>query len=443
VDDANGKKHSIVIVGAGFTGLAAAYELTRRGLKPLLIEADAEAGGLAGTFRVDGARLERFYHHWFTSDRHLMALIAELGLSARLEFHQVGTGLYYANSLFRLSSPLDVLKFRALSPLGRLRLGLLPLIARTIRSWQELDDLTAAEWLLRICGREVFDLVWRPLLSGKFGDYALQVSAAWFWSKLRLRGGSRDARGRERLVYCAGGFATVIDALVNAITAAGGRIMLAEKATALTARAGRITGVTAGAITYPADGVIVTTALPDAAELMRDVLPEAEVQNLRRIEYLANRCIVLELARPLSGLYWINVNDPGFPFVGIIEHTNFADAADYGGRHMVYLSRYCVQDDPFLRLDLTAATDYAAESLKRMFPDFRRDMIRTAHSWQAPWAQPIVTKGYHRLIPAHETPIAGLYLATMAQVYPEDRGTNYAIRDGRKVAAQLAEFLKG
>src|SRR5579871_1845063 len=121
-DGARGGTRNVIVVGAGFTGLAAAYELARRGHKPLLIEAEAEAGGLAGTFRVDGARLERFYHHWFTSDRHLMELVAELGLTERLAFHQVGTGLYYANSLFRLSSPLDVLKFRALSPLARLRL---------------------------------------------------------------------------------------------------------------------------------------------------------------------------------------------------------------------------------------------------------------------------------------------------------------------------------
>jgi protoporphyrinogen oxidase len=137
-----GSAHDIVVIGAGFTGLAAAYELAGRGLRPILIEAAPEAGGLAGTFSVCGGRLERFYHHWFTSDRHLMTLIAELGLADRLRFRPVGTGFYYAHSLFRLSSPLDVLKFRALSPLGRVRLGLLPLIARLNSSWQQLDDQT-------------------------------------------------------------------------------------------------------------------------------------------------------------------------------------------------------------------------------------------------------------------------------------------------------------
>jgi protoporphyrinogen oxidase len=155
---------------------------------------------------------------------------------------------------------------------------------------------------------------------------------------------------------------------------------------------------------------------------------------------LANRCLVLELDRPLSDLYWINVNDPSFPFVGVIEHTNFAHGEPYG-RHLVYLSRYCAPNDPFLSLSDEDALAFALPHLRRMFPAFEPQMIRKAHSWQAEWAQPIVEVGYAGLIPSHETPLPGAYLATMAQVYPEDRGTNYAIRDGRKVASMLAQTL--
>ena len=181
------KSQEIIVVGAGFTGLAAARELARRGLRPTLIEAMTEPGGLAGAFRVGETRLERFYHHWFTSDRHLMDLVAELGLTDQLLVKPVGTGLYYANSLFRLSSPADVLQFRALSFVGRIRLGLLPFVARATTRWEDLDDETAAAWLRRVCGNEVYRVVWEPLLRGKFGVHAELVSAAWFWSKLRLQ----------------------------------------------------------------------------------------------------------------------------------------------------------------------------------------------------------------------------------------------------------------
>jgi protoporphyrinogen oxidase len=431
----------IVIVGAGFTGLAAGYELARRNFRPTILEAESEPGGLAATFQVGGARLERFYHHWFTSDRDLMELAAELGLSDSLVYRHARTGVYYANSLFRLSSPLDLLRFRPLSIFERLRLAMLLPAARSIQDWHYLDDKSAAAWLRQVCGESAYRIVWAPLLRGKFGDHAEQVSAAWFWSKLRLRGTSRSRDGREQLVYCKGGFATLADAMVRRIEAAGGRVITGSPVTALCVSNDRIKSVSTTNETYAADAVMLTTPLPIAAQLLSGHVPQRYRDDLARIRFLANRCLVLELDRALSDLYWINVNDPSFPFVGVVEHTNFAHETAYGRRHLVYLSRYCVPDDPFLSLTNEEALAFALPYLRRMFPAFEPEMIMRLHSWRADYAQPLVEVGYGKLIPPHQTPIDGVYLATMAQVYPEDRGTNYAIRDGRKVAAHLANTL--
>jgi len=431
----------VAIVGAGFTGLAAGYELAKRRLCPTILEAEPEAGGLAGTFCVGKTRLERFYHHWYTNDRFLMELAAELGLRDCLVYQRVRTGIYYANSLFRLSSPLDVLRFQPLSLLDRLRLGRVVLAARSIRCWQDLDDKPAAIWLRQICGDEAYRIVWEPLLRGKFGTYANRISAAWFWSKFRLRGSSRGRDGREQLVYCKGGFATLADAMVSRIEAVGGRVITGSPVTALSTANGRITSVSAGDQDYPVDAVMLTTPLPIAAKLLTGHVPQNYCEKLARIRFLANRCLILELDRALSDLYWINVNDPSFPFVGVIEHTNFAGDEAYGQRHIVYLSRYCAADDPFLSLTNQEALAFAFPYLKRMFPALEPHMILKTHSWQADFAQPLVEVGYSKLVPPHTTPIEGVYLATMAQVYPEDRGTNYAIRDGRKVAAAIARSL--
>jgi protoporphyrinogen oxidase len=349
--------------------------------------------------------------------------------------------MYYASSLFKLSSPLDLLRFKPLSLAGRLRLGRGLLRARSIERWQDLDDKPATNWLRDICGEEAYRVVWDPLLRGKFGNNAELISAAWFWSKLRLRGGSRSKRGHEELVYFKGGFAALADDILRHIEASGGRVITRTPVTALLVSNGRIAGVVAGETSYPVDAVILTTPLPVAAQLLAGVAPDAYCRRLGRIRFLANRCLVLEIDRALSELYWINVNDPSFPFVGVIEHTNFVDDAAYAGRHLVYLSRYCAPDDLFLSLSLQEAVAFALPHLKRMFPAFDSRMVLRAHSWQAPWAQPVVEVGYSKLIPGHQTPLRGLYLATMAQVYPEDRGTNYAVRDGRKVACLLARQL--
>jgi protoporphyrinogen oxidase len=114
-----------VVIGAGFTGLAAAWELARRGIGVTVLESDREVGGLAGSFEVGGTRLEKFYHHWFTNDRHVNELVRELGVEDAIVYRPTRTGMYYANRFYRLSTPRDVLRFAALSFGGRLRLGLL------------------------------------------------------------------------------------------------------------------------------------------------------------------------------------------------------------------------------------------------------------------------------------------------------------------------------
>jgi protoporphyrinogen oxidase len=430
------------VIGAGFCGLAAAYELGRRGVRATVFEADAEIGGLAGSFRVGDVRLERFYHHWFNNDRHVMSLIGELGRKDRVLLRPSRTGMYYANRLFRLSTPWDLLRFSPLPLPDRLRLGLLALRARRVEDWRSLEDLSAADWLRDLGGERVYRVVWEPLLRGKFGAVADDVSAVWFWNKLKLRGGSRGRGGEEQLAYYRGGFAALAEELAGAIRAQGGRVLTGSPVSGLKVGRGRVRGLLARGETVPVDAVIATPALPIVADLLEPHVSAGYLARLRRIRYLANLCLVLELDRSLSETYWLNVNDPGFPFVGVIEHTNFEPPASYGGRHIVYLSRYLPEDDVLFRTTDDALLDYSLGHLRRMFPAFERDWVLAAHVWRARYAQPVVERGYGRLVPGRETPLQGLHLATMAQIYPEDRGTNYAVREGRDAARALAEGLQ-
>ena len=439
---ATSKSH-VSVIGAGFCGLAAAYELSLRGVRVTLLESDAEVGGLASCFSAGGERIEKFYHHWFNHDAHIMRLIEELGESQQVLLRPSRTGTYYAHNFFKLSTPLDLLRFSPLSPLSRIRLGLLALRVRWVRDWRALEERGAADWLRQMGGEQAYRVVWEPLLRGKFGDLAEEVAAIWFWNKLKLRGGSRAKGGREQLAYYRGGFAALAEAMAEAIRARGGEIALNTAATGLRTEEGRVQEVCTPQGAIPVDAVITTPALPIVADLMAPHTPGEYVAGLRRIRYLANVCIVLELDRSLSEIYWLNVNDPSFPFIGVIEHTNFEPASTYAGRHIVYLSRYLPDSDPFYHLDDTEAVAHCLEHLRRMFPDLADEHILAAHVWRARYAQPVMERGYRRLIPDMRTPLENLYLATMAQVYPEDRGTNYAVQRGRETAAALAEALAG
>jgi protoporphyrinogen oxidase len=432
----------VVVIGAGFTGLAAAYQLTSLGIGVTVLESDTEVGGLAGCFDVNGERLEKFYHHWFVTDSHIMQLIRELGGEANIVHRPTRTGMYFANNFFNLSAPLDVLRFKPLKYLDRIRLAAMVLRARAVNDWQQLESLTAQDWLSQLGGDAVYKVVWEPLLRGKFGSHAPDISAVWFWNKLKLRGGSRNGRGNEVLAYYRGGFAALARRMAAEIAAKGGEILTGVAARALLVNGNRVTGVKTARGVIDADAVIATPALPIIADLLRPHVPPDYADQLCKIQYLANICVVLELDRSLSKTYWLNVNDPGFPFVGVIEHTNFEPAETYGGRHIVYLSKYLAESDPLYAMSNAEMLEYAIPHLQRMFPVFARSWILASHVWHARFAQPIVTRGYRELIPNSETPLDGFHIATMAQIYPEDRGTNYAVREGRAIARTVCEQLR-
>lgn len=437
-------KHSectqVAIVGGGFSGLAVAYELAKAGVAVSVLEAESEVGGLAAAFEVGGGKLDRFYHHWFTSDVDVMRLIDELGLNDRIELNPTNTGVYYANSFFRLSTPLDLLRFTPLTLSDRIRLGLLALRARRVENWMELEGKSAEEWLCELGGKKVFQVVWQPLLKGKFGPYADQISAVWFWNKLKLRGGSRGKGGEERLAYFKGGFVHLAEALATRIRQLGGTIELSTQVFSVEPADAAWKMTTSNGVVW-CDRVVMTPALPLVADMIRGWASKDYVRSLEAIQYIGNVCLVLELDRPLSRTYWLNVNDPRFPFVGVIEHTNFQRTENYGGRHIVYLSKYLPHTDRVYSMNADEFLDYALPFLRIMFPELRREWIQAHHLWRARWSQPVVVRDYSKYIPASDGPVEGFHICSMAQIYPEDRGTNYAIREGTKLGGRLAALM--
>ncbi len=276
---------------------------------------------------------------------------------------------------------------------------------------------------------------------GKFGKVFPEISAVWFWNKLKLRGGSRSKGGAEQLAYYRGGFAALATAMAKEIERLGGEIRTDAEVMGLEVRGGHAVRVHSKSGTVESEAVILTTPLPVAADLLAPHTTAAYVSGLRRIRYLSNVCLVLELDRSLSSLYWLNVNDPSFPFVGIIEHTNFEPVSSYGGRHIVYLSKYLPPEAELYRMADTDVLEFSVAAIKRMFPKFSRDWVKAFHVWRADYSQPVIEKNYSSLIPKMQTPLENVFLSTMAQVYPEDRGTNYAVRGGMEVASLVKKRM--
>ncbi|MEA3344793.1 MAG: NAD(P)/FAD-dependent oxidoreductase [Chloroflexota bacterium] len=430
----------VAIVGGGVTGMAAADFLSQRGVACTIYERDDTLGGLAGSFatdagEVDGARLEKFYHHLFTSDKAMAALIEELGLGDDLEWTPSITG-YYSQRIHRLTSPLDVLRFDPLPFPDRIRLGMLAILPRLVRDWKPLEEITAEEWLVRWAGSRVYEQVWAPLLRAKFGCYADRISAVWIWNKLKLRGGSRGWGQAERLGYLRGGFGRALERWENRLRRQGVDIRLQAPVEEVRITEGEAKGVVAQGRFEPHEDVLVTTA-PDIFLRIAAGLPTDYRRRLARIRYLANICLVLKLKHSLGQVYWLNINDPSIPFVALVEHTNLRRPEEYGGAHLVYLSRYLDPSDPLYQMSAQELLEAYLPGLKKLFPQFDKDWVEGVWAWRERYTQPVIVRHYSQLRPPFKTPVENLWLCCMAQVYPQDRGMNYALVYGRKVAEEI------
>jgi protoporphyrinogen oxidase len=432
----------VAVVGAGFTGLSAAMTLARGGKRVVVLEADSGVGGLGGTFTFgDGVQVEKFYHHWFTNDVHVPELVRDLGMDGDVVTMPSRTGMYLNGRIWRLSTPLDLLKFTAMPLKDRVRLGLSTLKVRKLEDWRSIEHLTIREWLEPLCGKTAYAQVWEPLVRSKFGKYADEVNAVWMWKKLVLRGSTRNAAGGEELAYFKGGFGRLAEAVADDVKAHGGEVRLGTAVTGVEVEGDRVTRLQTTGGPVEADAFLFTTAFEQTAGFFDAAAPADWLASLRRVNHLGNLCLVLRLTRSLSETYWLNVNDPGFPFVGVIEHTNFDSPAHYGGDRIAYLSRYLDVDDPAWSMTGDEYFEHALGHLQRMFPDFDRSWVRESATWRARYAQPVTERGYSEYLPPVTTPYRNAQLQTMAHIYPEDRGTNYAIRDGRAAGERLLALL--
>ncbi|MBA3336973.1 MAG: NAD(P)/FAD-dependent oxidoreductase [Chloroflexia bacterium] len=422
-------------------GLVAALRLAQSGYQVSLWERGSRFGGQAAAFPVNGAYLEYFYHHLFQSDRDIVALIEELGISDHLRWLTSNVGYFADGKIFPLNGALDLLRLGFIPFQDRVRLGLVTAYLQRVRDWRRFERVTAHDWLRRALGQRAYDRTLGAQLKAKFGRYHDQVAMVWFWGKIWLRTTSRRSPlDQEKLGYIQGSFNVLSEALVEACREAGVMLHLEAGPSSLTQNEDKnwnviLDGESASSVTC--DAIISTVPSSIMARLVPD-LPDDYKAKLLSLTYEAAAVALLQLSRPLSSTYWLNIADPEIPFTGMIEHTNFMPPEEYGGKHFLYLSKYMETDHPYFSMPEAELIETYVPYLKRINPEFKPDWIERWWVFRERSAQPIVTLNYSEKIPDHRTPLANLYLANTSQIYPEDRGTNYSVRLGNRIAALVA-----
>ena len=432
---------NIAVVGAGLAGLTAALRLTEAGHQVEVFERYPRPGGLARVMEVEGEPLEAFYHHLFTSDTWYVALAEELGVADLIDWLPSRMGIWTEGRLWDFGTPQSLLRFRPLSSLDKARFAISTLLLQRSKDPTRFEDVTASEWIRRHQGERVWQKVWGPLFHQKFAEDAEKVAMVWLWGKLCLRGKSRSASGMgERLGYMRGSFAKFVEALEARLQDNGTELHLSEAVQRIECRDGRFTISTRSA-SWTADRTVVATPVPDYLEIAGHLLPTDERNNLAELRATGAICTILELEHSLTPYYWLNIADPEMPFGGLIEHTNYIPRDRYGGRHVLYISNYLFPDHPLFRTPKKEVIATYLPALARVNNAFDRSWIVNSHHFRADYAQPVVPVGYRKRIPPFRSSVPGLYLCTMAQIFPEDRGQNYAVAYGEKVAKVVLEDI--
>ncbi len=422
----------IAVIGGGILGLTAALRFVQAGAQVKLFEREERVGGLVASFEIGGTPLERFYHHLFRSDVDVQALIREVGLGEHLVWRKPDTSVLTGGKFYSLDSAMDVLRFAPLNPIARFRLGAAIGYLRLEQNYHRLEGQTAAAWIKHWMGPEVYRVLWGPLLESKFGVHAEGIALPWFWSRVHLRS--------PALGYVRGGFFCLYQRLAEVLVEKGAELHLGAEVKTIKSEAGKVRLETGdGEETF--DALLATTPTRLFMRLAQG-LPEEYRARYDWGDFFGAHSVILALDRPLmDGIYWLNVNDPGFPFLAAVEHTNYMPASDYSGLHVLYLGNYLPMNDPLYgRPDEDVLAEFT-EALKRINPSFERSWVVESHIFKAPYAQPIVTVDYPERIPPHQTPLPGVYLANMFQVYPQDRGQNYSVRMANDVAKQVLAGL--
>lgn len=422
----------IAVIGAGYGGLSAAYDLARAGHSVVVYEAADRAGGLAIGFKEPhwDWSVEAYYHHWFASDDHVLGLIEELGLSDKVRFPRPYTVMLHKGKWYPFDSVLQALLYPGLGwGINKIRFGLVGMYLRLTKNWQPMEKVTVDAWMRKWAGNKVYEAMWEPMLKGKFGPHFRDVNMSWMWARMHAR--------TSRLGTYVGGFQAFTDDFVKALEDFGAEIHLGNPVQEISSELEVRTSKSKDQF----ERVLVTTSPAQLFKMVPE-LPESYTAGLLKLKSMGAVVLTLSISQQLSkeGYYWHNIpKDQDFPFLAVVEHTNFLSPDYFGGDHIIYCGDYRDADHPYFEMTKEQILEAFLPSLKKINPDFDSSWVKKSWLYRTKYAQPVPELDHSQRIPSIRTPVDGLYFASMSQVYPWDRGTNFAVEIGRKAAGMMMQ----
>ena len=431
-------KTKLAIIGGGYTGLCCAKKLIDNDFDVTIYEETDKVGGMAKCIDHNGIKIEKHYRHIFKSDQYVIDLLNEFNLLNELQWEKTKMAYYSNDGLYEFGTPISLLKYKPLTLIEKIRFGMSIIKIKLIKNYKKIEKYTAEEWIIKNCGKAVYEKIWEPLLISKFGNKKDEVSMSWLWGKINLRSSSSAADG-ERLGYLDGSFEKLTIELEKYLKKNNCDIKTNESVTKVHKEGSKYL-VKTNHNESEFDYVVSTVSYNITQSIFEGLLTEEELKRMTAVNYVCAKTLLIFSKKSLTPFYWINIGNKEFPFGGIIEHTNMIDKSKYNDINLIYISNYIDKNDSLYKLNAKELFAEYDRYLKRLNQDFQANDVIDLLCFEENDAQPIIQTNYSNKILNTNLKEKGLFVANMAQIYPEDRGMNYAIKIGYEVAEQIIKL---
>lgn len=413
----------IGIIGAGVSGLVLAYKLLQKGNEVIVFEKNSNIGGQLYAIPIESQITEIFYHHTFISDYNFIDLCKELDIQDTLKWYTSSMAYYIDNRLYPFGKPIDLLKFKPLGFIEKIKFGISIIHMQFFVDMEKLKNISAKDWFYQYGYSKVWDIIWEPLFRLKFADISNDISIVWLADKLHKRGKSRSKAVKEKLCYMDGSFFLLIEKLKEKIIEMGGVINTNSNVDIIENKNQKFLVKINKKKQIECDIIISTLS----AERHKKIFSFNKNYNdyLLNYKYQSAICVMLVLKEKFTDYYWINIGDYSLPFGGIIEHSNLIGSEKYRGNAIIYISKYMDNNSDFYKYSNKKILSEFCKGLKKINNNFKEEHILEFHVFKEDAAQPIVKAKYNK--PEFTTPEKGIYWLSTHHVYPHDRGIEYAV----------------
>jgi protoporphyrinogen oxidase len=368
---------SIGIIGGGVMGLTLALRLIKEGYSVVVLEAAEQLGGLATWFDYGEFIWDKYYHVILRKDEDLLNLIDELSLTPHLKWAETKTGFLWNQQLISMSNHWEFLRFPALDPWQKCRLASGLLYTQHCVKPENIEHLTAKQWLSHVFGSSVYQAIWEPLLNSKYGVLIDKVPATIMLSTIQRYSSTRSkSDGKELMGYLSGGggYRIFFYRISQIIKENGSRILCGQKVQSIDTQNAESIIVKTQNETFTFSKVIST--LPTS--LLSHIAPhlqELHFKETNQPEILGVIRLALVLKRPLSPYYVTNLIQSGFSFTGIIGISSMTGSKEMESNHLVMIPRYDVPNSPWFTKSEEEIRHQFISELATVWPDINNNLI--------------------------------------------------------------------